>query len=342
MKNKIVFINFWPYGGMRHYSDSLVQLLSSSFHVTYICNYNPTLECSLDIVKVDLNPTSIFRAFGVIKLIGSIKPDIVQLNSGYPALILTYPLFYFYKSYVVIHDVIPHEGEKLIKKLFHKIQLRFFITFFSKLFVHSNELRLQLPASKRRDVIVIPHVNIYITKKGGEKKQNRNVTEILFFGRILRYKGLDVLLRAMTKLPSNFHLTIAGEGSLDSYLINDSTNVTIINRYITESEMSNLFESTDIVIVPYKSASQSGVIYRAFAHNKPVIATRVGALPKVVNDEITGLLINPDSSQEIIDSIYRLSNHSLYEKIKLNIIVHEQNNNLVLLEQLKNAYADSK
>ena len=99
---------------------------------------------------------------------------------------------------------------------------------------------------------------------------------------------------------------IAGKGEdLHRYTsqINNQQNFEIINRRISEKEVDELFQKADCMILPYKDATQSGVIPIAFAYEVFVIASNVGAISELVEDKKTGLLFESRNAQELIDKI---------------------------------------
>lgn len=121
--------------------------------------------------------------------------------------------------------------------------------------------------------------------------------QFFFFGRLVPYKGLEQLLAAYRQVRSAqpCALTLAGSGSLAPYraALQGLPDVRLINRWIPESEIGSHFASADLVVLPYTSASQSGVIPIAAALALPVIATRVGGLPEQVQDGVSGWLVPP-------------------------------------------------
>jgi glycosyltransferase involved in cell wall biosynthesis len=124
----------------------------------------------------------------------------------------------------------------------------------------------------------------------------RGRLELLFFGLIRPYKGLDVLLQAMAILddPEVF-LTVVGEDWGNRELGNcaDLTNVECHLRYVTDAEAAEYFARADYVVLPYRSASGSAVAALALYYQKPIIASRVGGLPEVVIEGTTGKLVPP-------------------------------------------------
>lgn len=146
---------------------------------------------------------------------------------------------------------------------------------------------------------------------------------LLFFGFIRKYKGLDWLLEAMhlLKLHAEQHpdfemptLVIAGEyyedskpyeALLDNLRLRD--NVILHTQFITDSEVKYFLCAADVVIQPYKNATQSGVTPLAYHFETPMIVTRVGGLPDMVPDEKTGLIAEPNPAS-IADTIIRFYN----------------------------------
>ena len=127
----------------------------------------------------------------------------------------------------------------------------------------------------------------------------------LFFARIEAYKGVDVLVEAM-RLVSQFpdqpqpRVVIAGRGN-SAPLVSGvlPANVEIRNRLIEDREAIDLFRRCSVVVLPYLDATQSALIAAAYFFGKPVIVTRVGALPEYVIEGETGWVITPHDPVEL-------------------------------------------
>jgi glycosyltransferase involved in cell wall biosynthesis len=139
------------------------------------------------------------------------------------------------------------------------------------------------------------------------------IIRVLFFGRIYRYKGLDVLIRSMPlvaeELPT-VRAVIAGVGEdLTPYkrTMTHPNLFEIRNRFIADEETARLFTEADVVVFPYLEASQSGVLAIANAFAKPVIVTDVGELSHSVTDGETGLVIPPGDERALAEAILRLA-----------------------------------
>ena len=132
---------------------------------------------------------------------------------------------------------------------------------------------------------------------------------ILYFGIIRDYKGFDILLNAIAELKDSgldFHLLAGGEcyGSDEKYtqLISNldiSDYITWHNKYIPDSEVSNYFSAADVIALPYRTASQSGVTQMAYSYDLPVIVTKVGGLPEIVDEGQSGFTIEPENPTEL-------------------------------------------
>jgi glycosyltransferase involved in cell wall biosynthesis len=120
----------------------------------------------------------------------------------------------------------------------------------------------------------------------------------LFIGRMEGYKGLDVLADAATLVPDpNITVTIAGPGRLDGRVrLPLSPNVDLRSRLIDDDEAVDLFTRCGVVVLPYVEASQSALVAAAYFFRKPVIVTRVGALPEYVVEGQTGWVVPPGSA----------------------------------------------
>jgi glycosyltransferase involved in cell wall biosynthesis len=123
---------------------------------------------------------------------------------------------------------------------------------------------------------------------------------------------LDVLLEAMALLARPLHLIIAGEFWQDEAIYQEqiarlglAAKVTLINNYLPDEEVAALMQKADVVLLPYRQATQSAIIQVAFGHGKPVITTDVGGLAEAVQHNCTGLIVPPDSPSQLAAAIDR-------------------------------------
>lgn len=156
---------------------------------------------------------------------------------------------------------------------------------------------------------------------------------ILFFGFIRKYKGLDILLDAMKDeriRKAGIQLIVAGEfyGDKDSYLQQIQNNsisdiVHLFTEFIPNDEIRYYFSAADLIVQPYRSATQSGITQVAYHFEKPMVVTNVGGLPEVVPNGKTGFVTNPDS-KEIADAILKFYEPGSLPELKQNIISEKQ------------------
>lgn len=120
---------------------------------------------------------------------------------------------------------------------------------------------------------------------------------ILFFGLIRKYKGLDILLDAFAGLGDEYQLIIAGEpyGSFDDYqrqidASGAADRIKVFPEYIKDSEVKTYFSAADVTVLPYRSATQSGISSVSYHFELPMIVTDVGGLKETIGDRGTGLV----------------------------------------------------
>ncbi len=220
---------------------------------------------------------------------------------------------------VICDNVIPHErkpGDIFITKYFFR-----FVDYFVLLSEKVKTDLLTLKPRSRCKVISHPVYSNFgeaVSKDEAKKKLKLYDDRlILFFGFIRDYKGLDVLLEAMAILKDklNIKLIIAGEfytdkekyiNIIDKLSLRD--NIHLFTDFIPSSEVKYYFSCSDVVILPYKDATQSGIVQIAMNFKKPVIATNVGGLGEVVHNNKTGYLVdkkNPSLLAEAILNFYK-------------------------------------
>ena len=148
---------------------------------------------------------------------------------------------------------------------------------------------------------------LYRKKVSMNIRLNSNYLTFLFYGFLKPYKGLDILANACKLLEDrcvNYNLIIAGSGYDDNLdYFNSLKNCTVINKFLSDDEMMHLNEISDVVLLPYKSASQSGIVPTSFMFANPIIASKVGALSEVIKHKVNGLLVEPNNSFKLAESM---------------------------------------
>lgn len=188
--------------------------------------------------------------------------------------------------------------------------------------VHSTDQAAAL-ANLRPEVPVLRRLHPVYDRFPAPKRllPKRGRLEILFFGFIRPYKGLNVLLDAVESMADNeLFLTVVGESweQADSAAIEASSerlgdNLEAHLKYVDDEDAAAYFARADIVALPYLSATGSGVVALAYHYRKPVVASRVGGLKDAVLEGTTGWLVLPGSSTELASALRGISREAAAE-----------------------------
>ncbi|HJV66353.1 MAG TPA: glycosyltransferase [Geomonas sp.] len=245
------------------------------------------------------------------RTIEAFRPDLVILPwwVTYWAPMYLYLLRDFRKKgiqvVVLCINVFEHEDNALKRAL-----TRLVLTQVDRMVVHSGKEKEQLAALNPK-ATVKEHLLPLFEYHQVPQAPRAGRLNLLFFGFVRPYKGLDTLLQALALLKGrDLHLTVAGEfwKDKDDYLqlierLGIAGRVEMVDRYVSEEEMTGYFSAADLVVLPYKRSITSGVIATAYGYGKPVLATRVGGFHEVVQDGVTGKLVPPDDPQALADGI---------------------------------------
>ncbi|PKO95625.1 MAG: glycosyl transferase [Bacteroidetes bacterium HGW-Bacteroidetes-7] len=275
----------------------------------YVTNEDVALKIDSTPLLDTINP---FSFISTAREIRKFAPDL---------LIMRYWMSFFAPSlgYVARH---MNPGTKVISVLDNVVphEKRFFDTPFTKYFLNSNPGHkfIVLSESVGEDLLRLKpdakyiHLPHPLYNHFGEKCSRADAQKrlgidpakktLLFFGLIREYKGLDILLEAFDLLDESYQLIIAGEpyGSFDLYQkkIDNSpgkSRIYLHTRYIADNEVSIFFGASDVVVLPYRSATQSGISAISYHFDVPMITTDVGGLKEAVGKPGTGVVVDyPD------------------------------------------------
>jgi len=196
---------------------------------------------------------------------------------------------------MIVHNVIDHEAS-FLKRLLSKFQLSAASVFMT----HGSELEKELGSlGLEQQVIVHPHPIFDHFPDAKATLPAVTEVEILFFGLMRPYKGLDIALRALAKSGrKDIHLSIVGEfweGKDETLALISELGLTdqieLTARYVTDEEAAEYFCRADAVLLPYKQVTGSGVVPVAYRYNTPVIVTDLVGLTEVVCENETGWVV---------------------------------------------------
>ncbi|MBN1504074.1 MAG: glycosyltransferase [Candidatus Eisenbacteria bacterium] len=230
----------------------------------------------------------------------------------------------------ICDNVVPHE-RSLVDGLLTRMafsQVDYFVTLSHS--VMEDLMRIRPVAN----AVEIAHPSyVYFTfgrvePAEAKKRLGLDGRVLLFFGYIRPYKGVHNLLDAFARVCSRLDATLVVVGEFyeppKPYLehierLGLGGKVRLVDRYVNDEEVGLYFSAADVAVLPYESATQSGVVQVAFAFDTPVISTAVGGIPEVVKDGVNGLLVPPDDPEALAEAVLRYFEGGTAQKLAANI-----------------------
>ena len=219
-----------------------------------------------------------------------------------------------------IHDYDLHSGENnfIKKKIYEKEKV-----YAENYICYSKyvEKKLKINKIKKKNILLSSfETNNFIFKK----KHKIHNLKFVFFGRFLKYKGLDKLIKIFSKkfyTDNKISLTLIGSKDKNFQLPNiKSKNINVISKWIDELKIDKILQKYDICILPYDEASQSGVVSIMFRNSIPVIATPVGAFRDQIKKNFNGLISKNITTVAIEKEIKKIINLKLFYKLRKGAI----------------------
>lgn len=277
-------------------------------------------------ILTPLNPATWLQAFKRVK---AFSPDVIVFEWWQP---FFGPLVGIlarmfrkagFKCIIECHNVLPHEGSPFDRPL-----AKFAFSAADHFITHSTKDREDLLAIvPGRNVTVSPLPSLDEFSAPAAKPDSGGNT-ILFFGTVRKYKGLDVLLAAMPAVLQKVKcsLIVVGEfyDSIERYnrLIHEhriESHVSLDDRYVPNEQVPGIFQQADVLVLPYLSATQSGVARIALSNRLPVIASRTGGLSEAIKENVTGLLFPSGDADSLAAQIVNYFTNNLGPAFRENI-----------------------
>ena len=337
-----------PYrGGIADTNESFAIALQNEGHeasiITFTVQYPSLLfpgksQFSEDLAPKDLKISRLINTMNPLnwqktaKVINKQKADLVIFRYWTPFLAI--PLGFICrklkntKKIALCDNVIPHE-----KKFFDQAFTSYFLSAFDGFITLSKQVKSELEQFSKAPIMVHPHpINLNLGEaipKDLAKEQlnlDKNINYLLFFGLVRKYKGLDLMLRAMAEKAvreMNLKLLVVGEfyDNPDTYkkLIEElriNHLVEIRNEFVPTEEIKIYFSACDLVTQTYLTASQSGITQMALNFNKAVLVTDVGGLSEIIHHGKSGYVVDkkPEAIASSIVDFYNNKQEEQFSK----------------------------
>jgi glycosyltransferase involved in cell wall biosynthesis len=253
------------------------------------------------------------HVIGMLQLVERLNqwdPDIVHFQ-WLPLPFIDVPLVrlvgHIAPTILTVHDSTPFQGSATSRV--QRIMAGKCPRVVDEVIVHTDETKAKLVDASvpQTDISVIPHGVIRHPTTDHLLTNTSEENTVMFFGNVKPYKGVDVLIDAVARLPSEVRqksrVVIAGRPHVSADELKQRARKQGVNDSITwelgvieHEHVCAYFQESDIVVFPYRHIDQSGALMTALPFGKPVVATEVGGFAEVLTDGVHGRLVPPDNT----------------------------------------------
>jgi D-inositol-3-phosphate glycosyltransferase len=337
MKIKVLMIDIGGWGGITHYTYNLMQALAAHSEIECVLLTDQAYEMDglprdFKVIKRAFHGQPYMTFFvSVCKAVFACKPGIIHVQTMLTArkdwVLFLLARLAGARIIFTAHNVMPHEDAEN-QAFFMKTAFRFIYSSSRRIIAHSNFTRdaiMRIFGVAGGKISVIPHGNYAFFRTleipRDEARRQLNISPdkkvVLHFGALRHYKGIESLLQAMKllcKRHSDVLLLLAGrpmnvpQGYFRQAIAQQGLDASVmfIEKYIPAQEIPAIFFASDLVVLPYTHIDTSGSIQLAYGFSKPVVATRTGSMPEVVEHGVNGLLVEPGDPQALADAIEQI------------------------------------
>lgn len=341
MMSKPILIYFNP-DCFTQVDDTVLRYLTSEFTVVWFYMYESIYAnemrygpqkakeyaekygISLEIVDPKVrrrNPKNLLFYWKVARKINRYKPDIVYACSVFPFWMLTYRFIKCKNKVFGVHDAVRHSYKNNRALQWMNDQKEKWFKRFPQLLTFSTS---QHDLLKERHGCESDMVGMSFKSFGKSDKIPKPISEgvkLLFFGSIILYKGLDLLIQALEELRvagvNNISLTIAGKGAFwedCKPLIKTQEMYNLQVRFIENEEIPDLMSSHHFLVLPYRDVTQSGPLFTALGYGLPVIAPKMGSFIDVFNND-AAVFYSEGGLKDALTKVSKMDNHH-YELLR--------------------------
>ncbi len=291
------------------------------------------------------NPLSMISPFianRVRKFAKKNNIDAVFYSANSPANIILLHFLHGYKQFAYLHNPMPHIRKKRIMDIVEEHLNIISVKKCKKLFIASENQKRSLMNSEIYknyiDNIRVLYLGLQEEMLFALPKVEEDI-DVLFFGRLEYYKGIDILVSALRQLPK-VSCTIIGKGNIKEALGSDIVipqNVNIINKYLPDREIAEYINRAKIFVMPYREATGTQIIQTVMFYGKPIIATDTGCLPEYLANQADSIIVPTEDSTALEVAIKLLITNdtlrtSLGRNAKKNL--NKKFDNVVIARQL--------
>ena len=334
---KILLID--PSGKVPLYDQALCNALIYEADIEFASPYNKDNEfCNnskfvcLFQIPIKWKNTALIRLKPVVGLINYIYISFLLLFKHYDVVHFQWLPFleyigiekYFLKLFHLIspktkfiltqHNLYPHNSSELKKKKYHE-RMQNVKAYFSHFIVHTKSSKYEF--CEEYDIgyekVSVVYHGIFEPKNLPDRKSPLSPVRFLIFGVQSKYKGTDIVVDAIDLLPNmirkEIHVTIAGK--TDGYLFNEKKDVAKqlgiewINRFISDEELNQLIIDSDVIMLPYRSISQSGVLLLSLSFKKHIIASDLQSFRETLEGYPEECFVNVGSANSLAEAIVK-------------------------------------